>query len=153
MKSGLGILIRAPEVPFPIPIKLLKRGILAILGVPKMALRVPESKFQDNFLIQTSPQNPPKTTTGTSSHILFYPLKIYFRHLGSLFQCSKVPNESRGVLKLLQTMAKASALFFSARHPQTFPDLQMTGESEEGRRRSHSCGGGRITRVYFTDVT
>ena len=45
-KSGLGILIRAPEVPFFLPPK---RPIFAVLGVPKMALRVTESKFRDHF--------------------------------------------------------------------------------------------------------
>ena len=39
-----------------------KRGILAIFGVPKMALGAPESKFYDHFSIQTGPQ---KATSGT----------------------------------------------------------------------------------------
>ena len=37
---------------------------LAILWVPKMALRL-QSKFRDNFLIQTSPPNPQKDTLGS----------------------------------------------------------------------------------------
>ena len=44
-KSGLRILIRAPEVPFLVPPNWLKRPHLANLGVPEMALRVPKSKF------------------------------------------------------------------------------------------------------------
>ena len=45
LKSGLRILIRAPEVPFLVPPKRPFWVFLAILGVPKMALGVPESKF------------------------------------------------------------------------------------------------------------
>ena len=60
LKSGLRILIRAPEVPFLVPPKLLKCPVLAISGVPEMALRVPKSKFRDHFSIQTSPQKPPQ---------------------------------------------------------------------------------------------
>ena len=45
LKSGLRILIWAPEVPFSVPPKRPKWVFLAILGVPKMALGVPESKF------------------------------------------------------------------------------------------------------------
>ena len=55
LKSGLRILIRAPEVPFLLPAKWVTRGVLAILWVSEMALRVPESKFRDHFSIQTSP--------------------------------------------------------------------------------------------------
>ena len=50
--------------------KLVKRGVLAILGVPKMALPVTES-------IQTSPQNPQKATLGTK----IGPRKVIFEHL------------------------------------------------------------------------
>ena len=45
LESGLGILIRALEVPFLGPPKRQKWVILGVLGVPKMALRVPESKL------------------------------------------------------------------------------------------------------------
>ena len=45
LKSGLRILIQALEVPFLGPPKRQKRVILGVLGVPKMALLVPESKF------------------------------------------------------------------------------------------------------------
>ena len=45
LKSGLRILIRAPQVPFLVPPKRPFWVFLAILGVPKMALRAPESKF------------------------------------------------------------------------------------------------------------
>ena len=44
MKSGLRILIQAPEVPFSAPPKCLKTPVLTILGVPKIALRVFKSK-------------------------------------------------------------------------------------------------------------
>ena len=40
-----------------------KSGV--ILGVPKMVLGVPESKFRDYFSTQTSPQNLQKATSGT----------------------------------------------------------------------------------------
>ena len=65
MKSGLRILIGAPEVPFLIPPKWPKYPVFAILRVSKMALWMPESKFRDHFSIQTSPQNPQKATSGT----------------------------------------------------------------------------------------
>ena len=45
LKSGLRILIWAPQVPFLVPPKRPFWVFLAILGVPKMALGVPESKF------------------------------------------------------------------------------------------------------------
>ena len=45
LKSGLKILVWAPEVPFLVPPKTPKMGHFGFLGVPKMALRVPESKF------------------------------------------------------------------------------------------------------------
>ena len=45
LKSGLRILIRAPQLPFLVPPKRQKWAILVFLGVPKMALGVPESKF------------------------------------------------------------------------------------------------------------
>ena len=45
LKGGLRILIRAPEVPFLAPPKKPKWPIFGVLGVPKIALRVPESKF------------------------------------------------------------------------------------------------------------
>ena len=51
--------------------------ILAILGVSKMALGVPESKFQDQYnTIQTSPRNPQKATSGTR----IGPGKVIFGH-------------------------------------------------------------------------
>ena len=50
--------------------------ILVILGVPKMVLRVPESKFRNHFSIQTSPQNPQKDTSGTQ----IGPRKVIFGH-------------------------------------------------------------------------
>ena len=53
-----------------------KRGVLAILGVPKMALRVLEWKFWDHFSIQTSPQNPQKATSGAKIR----PQKVIFCH-------------------------------------------------------------------------
>ena len=45
LKSGLRILIQAPEVPFLVPPKKPKWPIFGVLGVPKMAVGVPESKF------------------------------------------------------------------------------------------------------------
>ena len=54
-----------------------KMTVFAILRVPKMALCVPESKFQDHFSIQTSPQNPQKDTSGTK----IGPRKVIFGHL------------------------------------------------------------------------
>ena len=45
LKSGLRILNWAPQVPFSVPPKRPKWVFLAILGVPKVALRVTESKF------------------------------------------------------------------------------------------------------------
>ena len=48
LKSGLRILIRAPQMPFWYPPKRPKWVILGgfgYFGVPKMALPVPESKF------------------------------------------------------------------------------------------------------------
>ena len=45
LKSGLRIFIRAPQVPFSVPPKKPKWPIFGVLGVPKMALWVPESKF------------------------------------------------------------------------------------------------------------
>ena len=45
LKSGLRILIWAPQVPFSVPPKRPKWVFLAILRVPKMALGVPKSKF------------------------------------------------------------------------------------------------------------
>ena len=48
MKSGLRILIRAPEMPFFIPLKWLKRVFLAILGVPKL-----DNIFLRRFSIST----------------------------------------------------------------------------------------------------
>ena len=65
--------------------------ILAILGVPKMALRVPESKFRDHFSIQTSPQNLQKDTSGTQ----IGPRKVIFGHFaffwyfGAIFQATR----------------------------------------------------------------
>ena len=50
--------------------------VLDILGVPKMALRVPESKFRNHFSIQTRPQNPQKDTSGTR----IGPRKVIFGH-------------------------------------------------------------------------
>ena len=62
-----------------------KMAVFAILGVSKMALRVPESKFRDHFSIQTSPQNPQKATSGTKIdpqkgifvHFAFFLLKFW----------------------------------------------------------------------------
>ncbi len=51
-----------------------KMAVFAILGVPKMALRVPESKFRDHFSIRTSLQNPQKATSG----IKIGPRKVIF---------------------------------------------------------------------------
>ena len=51
-------------------------AVFAILGVPKIALWVPESKFRDHFSIQTSPQNPQKATSGTKNG----PQKVIFGH-------------------------------------------------------------------------
>ena len=76
MKSGLTILIRALEVPFLVPPKMTKGVVLANLGVPKMALRVPKSKFKDHLPPQTSPQNPQKDTSGTQ----IGPRKVIFSH-------------------------------------------------------------------------
>ena len=58
-------LTRAPELPYSIPQKALKRCHFGVFLVPKMAFRVPKSKFWDHFSIQTSPQNPQKHTLGT----------------------------------------------------------------------------------------
>ena len=45
LKSGLRILIRAPQVPFLVPPKRPKWAILGVFGVRKMALEMTESKF------------------------------------------------------------------------------------------------------------
>ena len=63
----------------------------AILGVPKMALRVPESKFRDHFIYQIPPQNPQKDTLGTR----IGPRKVIFGHfmffyiLAPFLECKK----------------------------------------------------------------
>ena len=52
MKSGLRILIRAPEVPFSVPPKTPKMGVLAISGVPKMALQSVVGNFVVTVAVQ-----------------------------------------------------------------------------------------------------
>ena len=51
-------------------------AVWAILGVPKMALRVPESKFWDHFIYLIPPQNPQKDTLGSG----IGPWKVIFGH-------------------------------------------------------------------------
>jgi len=88
LKSGLRILIGAPEVPFLIPPKWPKYPVFAILRVSKMALWMPESKFRDHFSIQTSPQNPQKATSGTK----IGPRKVIFGHfLNFVYFCVIFP--------------------------------------------------------------
>ena len=45
LKSGLRILIRAPQVPFLVPPKTPILGVFGYFGGTKMALGVPKSKF------------------------------------------------------------------------------------------------------------
>ena len=52
-----------------------------ILGVPKMALRVPESKFWDHFIYLIPPQNPQKDPLGTR----IGPWKVIFGHFAFFF--------------------------------------------------------------------
>ena len=98
MKSGLKILIGAPEVPFLIPPKWPKYPVLAILRVSKMALWMPESKFRDHFSIQTSPQNPQKATSGTK----IGPRKVIF---GNFFNLGGTENGILGAqIKILRPL-------------------------------------------------
>ena len=59
MIGGLRILIRAPKMPFLVPQKMLKRPVLVILGISKMA-RCPDQNSKTTFQYKLAPKTPKK---------------------------------------------------------------------------------------------
>ena len=74
--------ILVPEVAF-----------LGVWGVPKMALRVPQSKFRDHFSIQTSPKKPPQEPKSALEKCFLAILHflIFWRHFPYYILCQVVP--------------------------------------------------------------
>ena len=94
-KSGLGFSFRALEVPFLVPPKPPKMHVLAIWGVPKMALPMPETKIRDHFYKPNTPPKPSKNVIGNA----FRPLEsgiLAISHilhiLASFLECKNTQN-------------------------------------------------------------
>ena len=92
-KSDLRFSFRTPEMPFLVPQKPQKLPKFAILGLPKMAFPVSETKIRDHFYKPHYPPKPRKITSETH----FCTLKVVFRlfhYFGiflSRFQSVKTP--------------------------------------------------------------
>ena len=93
-KSGLRILIRAPELPFSIPQKTLKRGHFGVFLVLKMGaqIKIPRPLFNTNQPPKTHLRNPNRP-----SKSVFWPKKTQKRvfsksHNGQILKfCQVIP--------------------------------------------------------------